>query len=87
MRMRTKIKSDYLKRLPEEAQTRGDADSGEVEIVTNQKDIARIEADSEDELTGSAFGEKNSLSWNDQAGFRSDVGPSRNISGRARHAR
>jgi len=49
-------KRNYLKRLPKEAQETGDADTGEVEIVTSRKDAKKIADKCADDLKGSALG-------------------------------
>ncbi len=49
-------KRSYLKRLPEEAQARGNAGEGEVEIVTSARELKKTAKECPDELTGSALG-------------------------------
>jgi hypothetical protein len=49
-------KSDYLSRLPEHAQRRGDASEGEAELVTKRTELERIQSECADELSGSALG-------------------------------
>jgi ADP-ribose pyrophosphatase len=53
--MPNKFNTAYLRRLPEESQTRGDASAGQVEIVTGQKEVKEIESQSDDKLKGSAI--------------------------------
>ena len=49
-------KRNYLKRLPKEAQEIGNADTGEVEIVTSRKAAKKIADKCADDLKGSAPG-------------------------------
>ena len=49
-------KKSYLKRLPKGAQKPGNASRGEVEIVTSQSEMRRIESQCHDDLTGAALG-------------------------------
>jgi 8-oxo-dGTP pyrophosphatase MutT (NUDIX family) len=49
-------KRNYLKQLPEEAQEIGDADTGEIEIVTSRKAAKKIADKCAADLKGSALG-------------------------------
>lgn len=48
--------SNYLGKLPRHSQTRGDADKGEVEIVTSRRELNEIESECSSDLKGSALG-------------------------------
>jgi ADP-ribose pyrophosphatase len=50
------LTGQYLRKLPRHAQRRGNAAKGESEIVTRRKDLERIAAECESELSGSALG-------------------------------
>ena len=50
------MSNKYLKRLPGDAQTVGDAEAGEVQLVVSRKEAKKIAEGCADELSGSALG-------------------------------
>ncbi len=51
-------KSSYLKRLPRRARKIGDAERGEIEIVTSRRETRKIDARCAEDLSGSALGKR-----------------------------